>query len=187
MAFSIPRLREQLAAAPLASPYPHELALAVICDVFRAANQRPPRREAFVQFERHHGHPLWREQVGMLAHVLASTALREETVKALDATRAPMARLEQFFEEIQPLTAEMVRANAFRQEEFLRVWIRGMGGEIEHETPATSKQRLEQLDYRKALADFRAAESARKKEAERREQLIQEAARREAEARGWRE
>lgn len=187
MAFEIAHLRKQLAAAPLTSPYPHDLAVAIVCDTFRLANLKPPTREQWTGFERFQGHALWREQLGMLAHVLVSTSLREETAKVLNADRTPMARLEQFFEEIQPLTAEMVRSNAFRKEEFLRKWILAVGGTVEGETAKQSQQRVEQLDYRKALVDFQKAEAARKQEAEKRSKLLQEAAQREAEARGWRE
>ena len=48
-------------------------------------------------------------------------------------------------------------------------------------------RRLDQLDYRKTMADYKAAEQSRKEEAARRAKLLAEAAQREADARGWRE
>ena len=81
----------------------------------------------------------------------------------------------------------MIRANAFRQEEFLRRWIEAVGGSVAGESAKDSKKRLEQLDYRKTLAEYDRAEKARQAEAARRAKLLQEAADREAAARGWRE
>ncbi|NOK37857.1 hypothetical protein HMI49_32125 [Corallococcus exercitus] len=187
MAVSIPHLREQLAATPIVSPYPHDLAVAIVCDTFRLASQRPPSQAEWAKLEQRVKNPLFHEQVGMLAHVLVSSDLRKKTVLYLTPDRTPQARLQQFFEEIHPLTAEMVRSNAFRQEEFLRKWLAALGADIEGETEAESKRHLKDLDYRQAVTDLRKVEDARKKEADRRKELLQEAARKDAEARGWRE
>ncbi len=187
MPFDIPELRNQLAAAPIVSPYSHELALAIICDTFRLANVRPPSRQDWSALEDRARHALWREQVVMLAHVLAGSALRDESAKALRKSSNASHILQRFFDDITPLTAEMVRSNAFRQEEFLRKWVRALDGQVLNESTKESSKRLDQLDYRKAQDEMKRAEAARKKEAERREQLLREAQQREAEARGWRE
>ncbi|WP_233587440.1 hypothetical protein [Corallococcus sp. CA049B] len=187
MAVSIPHLREQLAATPIVSPYPHDLAVAIVCDTFRLASQRPPSQAEWAKLEQRLKNPLFQEQVGMLAHVLVSSDLRKKTVLYLTADRTPQARLQQFFEEVHPLTAEMIRSNAFRQEEFLRKWLAAVGADVEGETEAESKRRLKDLDYRQAVTDLRKVEEARRKEADRRQEMLQEAQRKEAEARGWRE
>ncbi|MFP2903611.1 hypothetical protein ACLESD_00760 [Pyxidicoccus sp. 3LFB2] len=187
MHFDIQTLRKQLAAAPIVSPYPHELAVAIICDMFRLANVRPPSRKDWLAIEEHANSPLWREQVVMLAHLLAGSALRDDSAKALGKDANASSILLRFFEDISPLTAEMVRSNGFRQEEFLRKWVRALDGQVLNEAPKESAKRLDQLDYRKAQGELKRAEAARKKEAERREQLLREAQQREAEARGWRE
>lgn len=187
MLFDIQTLRKQLAAAPIVSPYPHELAVAIICDTFRLANLRPPSRQDWVDLEQYAHHPLWKEQVVMLAHLLAGSALRDDSAKALKKGTEATAVLRHFFEDIAPLTAEMVRSNAFRQEEFLRKWVRALGGTVLNESAKESAKRLDQLDYRKAQQELKRAEEARKQEAERREQLLREAQQREADARGWRE
>lgn len=187
MAVSIPHLREQLAATPIVSPYPYDLAVAIVCDTFRMASQRPPSQAEWEQLEKWVKNPLFQEQVGMLAHVLVASDLRKKTVLYLTPDRPPLARLQQFFEEVHPLTAEMVRSNAFRQEEFLRKWAAALGADIEGETPRESAQRLKDLDYRQAVTDLRNVEEARRKEADRRQKMLQEAQRKDAEARGWRE
>jgi len=187
MDFDIQSLRKQLEAAPIVSPYSHELAVAIICDMFRLANVRPPSRADWTALEQHARHPLWKEQVVMLAHLLAGSALRDDSAKALRKDANAASILQRFFEEITPLTAEMVRSNGFRQEEFLRKWVRAVGGEVRNESEQESAKRLDQLDYRKAQEELKRAEHARKQEAERREKLLREAQQREAEARGWRE
>ncbi|MDY7232464.1 hypothetical protein [Hyalangium rubrum] len=187
MAFDLDQLREQLAAVPLVSPYSHDLAVAIICDTFRLGSARPPSLEQWQAFPQRFVSPLWREQVGMLAHVLASSSLREETVRLLNPRFDAMEALNRFFEILGPLTAEMVRSNKFRQEEFLRKWIFALGGEVKGERPKESLQRMNQLDYRKAMKDFEKAEAARKAEAQKREKMLQEAAQKAADARGWRE
>jgi hypothetical protein len=185
MAFDLARIRQELQAAPLASPYPIELSAAVVSDVFRMAHLLPPR--AGWWRERKAKGALFAEQAGMLAHLLATTSLRAESVLALGPQVDAQRVLDGFFASVEPLTAEMIRANAFRQEEFLRKWAAAVGGGIAGETAAASKQRREQLDYRRTLAEYSRAEKARQQEAARRAKMLQEAARREAEARGWRE
>lgn len=187
MRFDVQTLRQQLAAAPIVSPYPHELAVAIICDTFRLANVRPPSREDWTALETRARNPLWREQVVMLAHLLAGSALRDDSAKAMTKNTEAVGVLQRFFDDIAPLTAEMVRSNGFRQEEFLRKWVRAVGGEVLNESAKESAKRLDQLDYRKAQQELKRAEEARKREAERREKELREAQQREADARGWRE
>ena len=187
MLFDIQNLRKQLAAAPIVSPFSHELAVAIICDTFRLANVRPPSRQDWTTLEDRANSPLWREQVVMLAHLLAGSALRDDSAKALRKDAEPLRILQRFFDYIAPLTAEMVRSNGFRQEEFLRRWVDVLDGQVLNESAKESAKRLDQLDYRKAQEQMKRAEAARKQEAERREQLLREAQQREAEARGWRE
>src|SRR5262245_6665862 len=145
------RVRAELAENLLVSPYPAALAAAILADVWRLASLRPLlvgewdalRRAVGTRFD---------GQLGMLAHALASTSLRAASVEALAASRVAMgAMLTHFFAEIAPLEAEMIRANAFRQEELLRWWMRGLGGEVAGETPAESAARLAKLDYKKTL------------------------------------
>ncbi len=124
----------------------------------------------------------------MLAHFLAVSDLRLASVAALRAAGANATEvLPQFFDRVQPLTGEMVRANVFRQEEFLRRWVEALQGGIAGETPEESGRRLQSLDYRKTLAELREAEDARKREFTARAQALKEAAERDAAARGWRE
>lgn len=187
MAFDLERIRSEARAAPLPSPYPPELSTAVINDTFRTGRLVPLPTTEWKALRTRSRNPLLTEQMGMLAHFLAVTSLRAETVRALPPRLDAKAMIEAFFESVAPLTAEMIRANAFRQEEFLRKWIDGVAGEVTGETPKDSKKRLEQLDYRKTLAEYDRAEKARRKEASHRAKLLKEAAEREAAARGWRE
>jgi len=186
MAFDLTRIRQELAAAPLASPVPLDLAIAVVSDVFRMAGLAPPALAAWRRLAKA---PLAAEQLGMLAHLLASTSLRAASVAALAEVPAfaPEPELERFFAATAPLTAEMIRANPFRQEEYLRRWIECVAGDVAGEGPAQSRARLEQLDYRKTLAEYERAEKERKVAEERRQRELAEAATRESEARGWRE
>jgi len=186
MAFELKRIQEELRAAPLVSPYPLDLSVAIVSDVFRMAGVVPPARSTWAGWTKRE-HKLWGEQMGMLAHALASTSVREETVRALAPRFDPSGALGPFFEAVRPLTAEMIRANAFRQEEFLRKWISMVGGTIAGESDKESKKRVAQLDYRQTLVEYEKAEAARKAEAERRAKLLQQAAQNEAAARGWRE
>jgi hypothetical protein len=127
-------------------------------------------------------------QLGVLAHALSSTSLGAASAETLRQSGVAMAAaLDRFFAEIAPLEAEMMRANAFRQEEYLRWWTLAIGGQVAGEDTAQSAARLGQLDFKKTLAEYQAAEAARKAEAEKRERELRAAAEREAEARGWRE
>jgi hypothetical protein len=190
MAFDLARVVAEIEAAPLVSPYTSELATAVICDVFRMAGQLPMPAERWRAWTgKKAASPLLGEQSGMLAHFLACSSLRPESVESVASLPAPVdavALLDGFFATIEPLTAEMIRSNTFRREEFLRRWIEALGGRIAGETPAQSQKRLVALDYRKTLAEFRKAESSRLEEARRREEALRKAAE-EAAARGWRE
>ncbi|MCU0241851.1 MAG: hypothetical protein MUF51_05455 [Vicinamibacteria bacterium] len=190
MAFDLTVIASEIRAAPIASPYPFELAVAIINDCLRLGGHVPPSSKAWQDWAKPRGaRALLVEQAGMLAHILASTSLRAESVACLLERRmfSTAGALESFFDHVAPLTAEMIRANAFRQEEFLRRWIEMVGGVIGSESARESRQRLAQLDYRKTLAEYERAEKARQGEAERRAKMLAEAAKREADARGWRE
>lgn len=188
MAFDIKDIQKQLSAVPLVSPYPHDLSVAIICDTFRLAGLRPPSRADWASLEHiSKAAGLWKEQVGMLAHVLTSSSLGEDTARALREDADPRMMLQVFFTRVEPLTAEMVRSNAFRQEEFLRKWVHAVRGQVKDESTRDSDARLKQLDYRTALKEMERAEEARKKEADKRLKELQEAEKRAADARGWRE
>jgi hypothetical protein len=187
MALTLKQLEQELLGSPLQSPYSNELAVAVVSDAFRLANLKPPPSTTYEQLKQKHPERL-PEQMGMLAHLLASTHLRDETSEALRKTaRDLVAGLTNFFEQVEPLTAEMVRGNAFRREEFVRKWAATWGVPIAGETAEQSQQKLTALDYRQTLAEYQRAEAARKAEADKRAQLLREAQEREAAARGWRE
>lgn len=192
MALSLRQFETELAAAPLASPYSWPLTLAVICDVYRLAGRAPPPASLFElpgdtkEFQQQRSRRA--DQLGVLAHLLASTSLRDESVRALQcAAPDPAQALPAFFAAVEPLTAEMIRANAFRREELVRRWLEVVGGMVDGETPAQSQARLQQLDYRSTLSEYGRAEKAREAEAERRAKLLREAQERETAARGWRE
>jgi hypothetical protein len=178
-------VRSELAGEPLTAPLPGALAVAIVADVFRLAGLRPL---GLAEWQARRRGPTWEGQLGVLAHALAATSLGPASAGALRTSRRPMAAvLDRFFAEIAPLDAEMMRANTFRQEEYLRWWTLAIGGELAGEPAEQSAARLAQLDFKKTLAEYQAAEVARKAEAERRERELKAAAEREAEARGWRE
>ncbi|MCU0723411.1 MAG: hypothetical protein MUC63_07330 [Planctomycetes bacterium] len=186
MPLDLKKTQEEIAAAPIHSPFPLEVAVAVVGDCFRMAERAPVDDSLWEKWEKK-PRKLWAEQMGILAHFLSSTSLRETTVEALRKGKDRRDALDDFFARVEPLTAEMIRANAFRQEEFLRCWADWCGTGIRGETPAESRRRLEQLDYRKALEEFGKAKTARKKEDAARLKALKEAEEREAAARGWRE
>jgi hypothetical protein len=66
-------------------------------------------------------------------------------------------------------------------------WARAVGGAWAGEAPLASAARLDKLDDKKTLAEYQAAEKARKDEQKRRDKALREAAEKEAEAHGWRE
>lgn len=186
MPFDLARIKKELEDALITSPYPADLSAAVVSDTFRLAGVVPPEPSAWKAWIKKR--PLREEQLGMLAHILLNTSLRAQSVGTLQRKPVePLAALPVFLDKVEPLTAEMIRSNAFRQEEFLRRWIEVIGGSIQGETAKQSKVRLLQLDYRTTLVEFDKAEAARKEEAKRRAKLLQEARDREAAARGWRE
>jgi hypothetical protein len=186
MAFDIAALRRELDDAPPSGDLPWAVGVAVVSDTFRLAGLAPPAGRAWEGWRRKW--PRAEELVLELARALVASSLRAETARALEGSQ-PAAKdtLERFLDRTAPLTGEMVRTNAFRREEFLRQWIRGCGGRVAGETEAQSKSRLQQLDYREALAEYKKAESARKAEGARRAQLLREAQEREERAKGWRE
>ena len=186
MAFDLPRIEKELAAAPLLSPYPRDLAVAVVNDRLRLAGQRPVPPAQWRAWAQQAG-PRWPEQLGVLAHLLAATCLGAETVATLRGGLDPAA-LPAFFQAVEPLTGELVRDNPFRREELVRRWIEAIHGRVAGESPKESARRLEQLDYRRTLAEYDRADKARLAEAKRRVEILAEAERkRQAEASQWRE
>lgn len=186
MAFDIDQIRRELEASPLLSPYPADLGAAIVNDCFRHAMCQPIPDDRWAKWTAK-TKSLIPEQIGMLGYLLATTSLRDETLPLLPHVDDPAAAMEAFWAAVAPLTAEMIRANRFRQEEFIRRWAEAWGGAIRGEQPEVSRQRVDQLDYRRTLKEFAAAEAARNAEAERRAALLKQAAEREAAARGWRE
>src|SRR5262245_35538820 len=153
MPIDLPAIQKQLESTPLVSPFPPELAAAIVSDTFRLAGIGPPSPAAWRGWLKKRG--LLPEQLGMLAHVLTASRLREDAVATLQAKPVePMAALPSFFAKVQPLTAEMIRANTFRQEEFLRRFVEAIGGRVAGESVKVSRDRLEQLDYRTTLGEF---------------------------------
>jgi hypothetical protein len=184
MAFAIKEIQEELGKAPLLSPYPEDLALAVINDVFRRAGHRPASVAEW-RAQQELKLPRIPEQAGMLAWAFHSSSLARETV-AMKALPPASEALGLFFISIAPLTAEMIRSNVFRQEEFLRKWVMAIGGSIEGETEEVSAKRLTKLDFGDAMKEFERARKARLLEAKVRKEK-EEAERRAADARGWQE
>lgn len=188
MAFEIPRIKRELEGGLIASPYPFDLAAAIVSDTFRLGGVVPPTASVWKGWLAKRKKTLFAEQLGMLAHILIVSSARTEAVKALqEGAVDPLGVLPSFFDKVEPLTAEMIRANVFRQEEFLRRFIECLAAKVHGETAKASKERLAQLDYRTTLEDYRKADTARKAEAQKRAKLLQEARDREAAARGWRE
>ncbi len=187
MPFEPKRVMEEAAAAPPVGVVGPELVAAIVNDTLRMARARPIADDVWDGWIRG-STPAWREQAAALGTWLAGTSLREATIEALAGTSLPAADVvRRWFETVAPLTGEMLRGNAFRQEEAIRKWAAGWGGSIVGETRDESFRRLEALDYRKALAEYERADKARKSEAEKRATAIREAEERAAAARGWRE
>ena len=195
MALDLVQFEQELAGAPLTSPYTFELAIAIVDDCFRLAALGPPDRPAWDEMAAKHPKGRVEEQTGMLAHLIASTQLRQETGLALQKSRPGLSaiatHLAQFFTEVEPITGEMIRSNVFRREELVRRWLSHWttpaGVSIAGETTEQSAKRLEQLDYRATLQEYDRAEKARQLEKDARAKILKEAQEREAAARGWRE
>jgi hypothetical protein len=186
MAFDLGRVQKELLGAGVPRPLSFAVTVAVVSDTFRLAGLVPPGGEDWRQ--RRKALKLLDQQALYLAHALLQTSLRQQVVDELQgATADPAPGLWAFFEAVAPLTGEMLRDNRFRQEEFLRRLVAACGRAVSGESPAQSEKRLRQLDYRTTLAEYQKAEAARQKEAERRAQLLREAAQREEAAKGWRE
>jgi hypothetical protein len=186
MAFDLAAIMRELEAAPPSAELPWDTGVAVVSDTVRLAGLAPPAARAWDAWRRKWPRAI--ELVPELARALTATSLRACTVRTLEAAGSlPKNALEGFLDKTAPLTLEMVRSNAFRREEFLRYWIERCGGSVAGETPEQSRDRLGQLDYRQALAEYKKAESSRKAEATRRAQLLREAKEREEQAKGWRE
>jgi|CXWL01.1.fsa_nt_gi hypothetical protein len=185
MALDLKRVMKETGVSGPPADYPAPLAAAVVSDCFRLAKVTPPTAKEWHEWSRT-ASPRGKEQLSFLAHLLTATSLRDETIRALAVPR-PDQPLASFFEAIEPLTGELLGMNTFRKEEFVRRWIAWVGGEIAGESQTASRRNVERLDYRKILAEFERAEKTRRAEADRRARLLVEAAKREADARGWRE
>ncbi|MBT3218951.1 MAG: hypothetical protein HN348_07650 [Proteobacteria bacterium] len=193
MSFDLDKIEVELAVASAVSPCDPDLAVAMVNDGLRLADRAPVDDQIWAGLMEEPG-PLWAEQLGMLARFLAtSDELRLQTVEAWrDDGRQSTAEyaVVGFKKKIAPLTAEMIRANAFRREEFLRRWAECCNASIKGEKRAASRKRVSKLDYRSALREFRRAEKQREKEELNRQDLLRKAAEeraRQSEARGWRE
>ncbi len=203
MTFDLAQIRAELGTLAVESPLSRALAIAVVNDCMRTATRVPPGSAAWDMLLAGKcapdGTPTGprEQQVAMFAQMLiVSPLLRASTTAAMEtaleheitlSAAGASQRLEELFQKIMPLTAEMMRANAFRQDEALRRWIEAWGGVIEGETAEVSAVRLEQLDYRKTLVEYDKASKARTEEAGRRAEALKKAQEAEAAARGWRE
>lgn len=193
MALNLRDLETAHAAEPMRAPIPEALAAARIADVWRRAGVPGPTHAAFTRLiEARKGPPNGgaraQEQLLVLGHLIAITALGAEATLALQRQpRAPESVLGLLLDRVLPLTAEMVRTNAFRREEFVRCCCLAFGIDVHGETATQSAKRIDQLDYRKALAEAARAESERKKVEAERAEAARIAAEAEAQARGNRE
>jgi hypothetical protein len=180
----IDQIVREVQKAPLHSPFPLDVSIAIVNDCFRMAVVAPVIDDEWARWKEQLG-SLWSEQMGLLAHLLSVTSLQSVTVASLrQAGGDRRGELRTFFERIEPLTAEMIRSNAFRREECIRRWLEWCAADIRGESAEESQQRLAQLDYREALAEFKRAEAAREEEAEGR---MERARKQKTAARGWRE
>jgi len=191
MTFDLNRIKLDVDAAPIEPPYALDLAIAVLADLFREARLAPPPDESWAPLLARGSQPANRPaQLAALARLIAISALRPASVAALAARppKDPAAVFEGFLETIAPVTAELVAENPFRREEVIRRWIEALGGTIAGEAPEASRRRLEQLDYRRTLAEYEKAERSRLAEAQKRAEALRKAAAEAAEAaKGWRE
>ena len=191
MTFDLARIKQDVDAAPIEPPYPLDLAFAVLADLFREAGLAPPPDGSWAKLVERGSQPANRPgQIAALARLVAISALRPASVAALRAAppRDPGFLFEGFLETIAPVTAELVAENPFRREEVVRRWIEALGATIENETAEASRRRLEQLDYRRTLAEYEKAERSRLAEAQKRAEALRKAAAEAAEAaKGWRE
>jgi hypothetical protein len=189
--FDLARIRKELEGTAPGGPVAWELTVAILSDLLRDAGLVPPSADAWRALAARGTSAAQRpRQLGALAHIVASTSLGRATVAALQADPPADSEreLDAFLEAIWPLTAELILGNPFRQEELLRRWIATWRGVIEGEDVTQATRRLEQLDYRRTLAEVEKAEQARLSEATRRAEALRKA-REQAEeaARGWRE
>jgi hypothetical protein len=187
--FPLKEVTSDLANAPIATPVAYDLAVAILLDTLRRAAKPAPADGTFVKWRKDPDFPLWQEQMCMLGWFLTvSDSLRQATESGWDVPD-PIAQLRKLRSDTAPLTAEMMRSNAFRQEEFLRRWAQCIGLTIDGEDVTTSAERVVYLDYRVVLREYAQAEDARLKEEESRQAAIRKAEeeRRATEARGWRE
>jgi hypothetical protein len=189
--FDLARIKADTDAAPVEPPYALDLAVAVIADTFRDGGLAPPRDDAWAKLVASGAAPANRAgQLAALARLLAISPLRAGSVAALGARPPadPAALVDGFLEAIAPVTAELIVENPFRREEVVRRWIEAVGGAIAGETAEASRRRLEQLDYRRTLAEYEKAERSRLVEAQKRAAALRKAAEEAAEAaKAWRE
>ena len=189
MSFDLKRLLADARQAMM--PLHRDIAVAAINDLFRFSEIAPVPDADWEKWRQRW--PSLEEKIAVLGALIAHGGLRPPTVDAMKTVagraHAP-SQLARFFERIEPLTAEMIRTNAFRLEEFVRAWIAEWNGTIEGETPVDSVKRLQKLDYGATLREMARAEAHRKEEADRRAKALreaEEAAAAAAAAQGWRE
>ena len=185
MAFNITVIMEEVAAAPSMSPLPDAVARATLNEVFTEAGVEAVTPDRWAALTAEPG-SLAPEQLRMLAWLMrASPTLRASSVDAI-MSQAHLF-LAPFLDAIEPITAEMIRANRFRQEEVLRRWASVVGTGIEFESRSKSRKRLTRLDYKKTLKEYTGADAKAKAAEEARIKALEEARQREADSRGWRE
>lgn len=161
-------MQAALHAVALQPPVPPDVAIAVVNDCLRLAGRVPVADATWDAWWRD-SHPSWTAQVGMLGAWLMDRTPQGLTIGWMGAaTASPDRVLESFFAAIAPLSAEMLRNNPYRQEEFVRRWGACWGASMAGETADQSAARLAWLDYRQTLAEYERARRARREESRRR-------------------
>jgi hypothetical protein len=189
--FDLAAITRALDAAPPEAEASLELAAAVLADLWRAAGLAPPADGLWAALVARGTQPAHRAgQLAALARFAAVSPLGAATVDALRA-RPPGdagAVFEAWLEGIHPVAPGLLHENPFRREEAVRRWGEAVGGAFLGESADASRRRLEQLDYRRTLAEYEKAEKARLAEAQRRAEALRRAAEQAAAAAAaWRE
>src|SRR5262249_48442577 len=92
MIFDLPRIKADIDAAPVEPPYPLDLAIAVLADLFREAQLAPPPDDGWAPLLARGSHAANRPgQIAALARLVAISALRPASLAAL-AARPPRGR-----------------------------------------------------------------------------------------------
>ncbi len=101
-----------------------------------------------------------------------SILLKMETVSTIETCFIEFARSK------YELTMELLQQSSLRVEEFARQFLAVLGADIEDETRAESKQRLERLDYRRLLKESERAKASAEERMDYLRQLREEQERR---------